>query len=855
MRGGDKKTILLVEDDYLIAEAERQDLGERGYEVQVAASGEEAIELCLSAPGIDVVLMDIDLGGGMDGAEAARAILGQVALPIIFLTSHADDETLAKTDTIASYGCLAKSSGMAVIGRAIRTALRLQEKLKSSEGIYPPLAENTIEAALRNEQVIRNAQVGIVVYDLDLRCSLWNPFMEKMSGIAAPAALGRRPAELLPTLGAHGATWTGPERALAGETKTRAEYEFTWSITGEPGWATDLSCPLRDAAGQLIGALVIVRDVTERRRADDGLRTSEERLRQALGAAKAGTWEWDLRTDVNAWSSEIWGLYGLSPDTVSPSYESFMECILPEDRGRIVAALEAAVGTGTGINLEWRVRGSGPEGRWLMSRGKPEFDEAGDLARYLGVVIDVTERKRAEAELRKSEANLQAILSSSAMGILAVDTRGDIMHSNSRFMDIWRVPAELRGSGRDAELLGHASLAVADPEAFRSKIDALIDSREEELDLILLKDGRMLERHSGPILLEGAIAGRLWSFQDVTVRRQAEMLLEESEKRLSHALAEAPFPIMIHAEDGEVVAISRAWTELSGYRHEDIPTTGIWAEKAYGAARAAAYEEINAIYGYKNRKNEGEYLVRRADGGERVWDFSSVGLGAGADGRRLAMSMASDVTERKSAELRIRELLSEKELILKEVHHRIKNNLNTVLSFLLLHAEEAGEESARVLRDAGSRVQSMLVLYDRLYSSGSFVSMSVKLYFPGLIEQIIANFSNADSVRLQVRTEDFELDVDRLQPLGIILNELLTNIMKYAFVGRAGGEIAVGLSLAGGRVTLSVEDDGTGLPDSVDFSHSSGFGLSLVEGLTRQLRGSIRVERSPGTRVILEFDR
>ena len=130
---------------------------------------------------------------------------------------------------------------------------------------------------------------------------------------------------------------------------------------------------------------------------------------------------------------------------------------------------------------------------------------------------------------------------------------------------------------------------------------------------------------------------------------------KDSELRFRHAIEEAPFPIMIHANDGTVVSLSRAWSEITGYSLQDIPTIPEWTEKAYGEQKEAVHTYIDSIYDLKQRKAEGEYRIRCRDGSERVWDFSSVGLGEMPGGQRLAISMAMDVTERKQTEILIRE--------------------------------------------------------------------------------------------------------------------------------------------------------------------------------------------------------
>jgi two-component sensor histidine kinase len=220
----------------------------------------------------------------------------------------------------------------------------------------------------------------------------------------------------------------------------------------------------------------------------------------------------------------------------------------------------------------------------------------------------------------------------------------------------------------------------------------------------------------------------------------------------------------------------------------------------------------------------------------------------------LLMDVVWKVTERKKAEDRIKSLLEEKELLLREVHHRVKNNLHVILGLIALQADSVRDPGTlAALRETGSRVRSLTVLYEKLYATSSFSSVSTGAYLPVLVDEILENFPVSASLAVEKRIDDFSLGIDKIQPLGILLNELLTNIMKYAFAGRAEGRIAVRATVSGPMVTVVVEDDGIGLPDSVDFGNSPGFGLTLVRELARQLDGSIRLERGSGTRVILEF--
>jgi len=199
-------------------------------------------------------------------------------------------------------------------------------------------------------------------------------------------------------------------------------------------------------------------------------------------------------------------------------------------------------------------------------------------------------------------------------------------------------------------------------------------------------------------------------------------------------------------------------------------------------------------------------------------------------------------------------LLAEKELLLKEVNHRIKNNMNTMVGILALHGRTLTDPAAAAaLADAGSRMQSMRLLYDKLYRSSDCCELALGDYLSALIDEILANFPQTVPVTVEKRFGDFKLDARRLQPLGIIVNELLTNIMKYAFSDKPDGRIIVSAVRDAGDILVTVEDNGRGIPESVSMEQPSGFGLTMVHALAVQLGGTIRIERAPGTRIVLRF--
>lgn len=166
------------------------------------------------------------------------------------------------------------------------------------------------------------------------------------------------------------------------------------------------SC-LTDSSGEVEFVIGTGIDFTERHRAEEALRQSEERLRLALNAANSGSWEWDLKTNENIWSDELWRLYGLEPNSCKPSYETWRQIIHPDDRLKTEQTVQEAASKGAVLDAEWRVRHKDGTEHWLMSRGQPIRDSERQVVRYIGIVIDITGRKKAEQELHEAKEKLE----------------------------------------------------------------------------------------------------------------------------------------------------------------------------------------------------------------------------------------------------------------------------------------------------------------------------------------------------------------------------------------------------------------------------------------------------------------
>jgi PAS domain S-box-containing protein len=266
---------------------------------------------------------------------------------------------------------------------------------------------------------------------------------------------------------------------------------------------------------------------------------------------------------------------------------------------------------------------------------------------------------------------------------------------------------------------------------------------------------------------------------------------------------------------------------------------------------------ISELLSDYNTPNKTEFRYKCKNNNYRWVELSAVNL---INDKSIAGILMNyhDIHDQKIAQEKVNLLVREKELHLKEVHHRIKNNMNIIISILSIQSSFlSNSEAISAIRDAENRVRSMMLLYDKLFRSENPDSLSIKDYLPALINEIIHVFPQSILVKVVTKLEDCILDVNTLSPLGIIINEIITNTMKHAFNENERGIITVESSFINNHVTLSIHDNGIGIPDSIDIgssNSSSGFGMKLIGILVKQIRGSIKIERLNGTKFIIEFD-
>lgn len=259
---------------------------------------------------------------------------------------------------------------------------------------------------------------------------------------------------------------------------------------------------------------------------------------------------------------------------------------------------------------------------------------------------------------------------------------------------------------------------------------------------------------------------------------------------------------------------------------------------------------------YFKNPDEKEMVLRLWDSDKKEFLYARLTGTVMAQGEDLKEQMlllsVSDITELKKNELEVEKLLEEKELLLKEVHHRIKNNMFTIEALLNQHVMDSdNDEVKNAIQNAAGRVSSMRVLYQKLFSSNDYFGVEADTYFSSLVDEIIYVFSNND-VTIDKDFDKISIEPRVLFPLGIIINELVTNAMKYAFSSQEQPRILVSFKRIDDQIRFTIKDNGKGFDWGK--TKEGSFGLKLVELLVQQIKGELEINNNEGTEVVITFN-
>ena len=304
--------------------------------------------------------------------------------------------------------------------------------------------------------------------------------------------------------------------------------------------------------------------------------------------------------------------------------------------------------------------------------------------------------------------------------------------------------------------------------------------------------------------------------------------------------------LILDAETGAILDVNPFLVEMLGHSHEQFVGKRIW--------ELGFFKDVVANQAKFVTLQQQEYIryddlpLKTADGQQRDVEFVSNVYQV--DHRKIVQCNIRDITDRKCAQEALQELLREKESLLKEVHHRVKNNLQVISSLMRLQSAQVNNSVAQAaLRDMQNRIGSMALLHETLYQSGNLARVDMATYLRSLCSQLFHSLvADPESIQLHLDVASVSLELSQAVPCGLLINELVSNCLKHAFPDGRVGEVRVELQLIDGgpAVRLRVADDGVGLPADFKLGQLQSLGLQLVSDLVGQIQGRLEIGHGPG---------
>lgn len=338
--------------------------------------------------------------------------------------------------------------------------------------------------------------------------------------------------------------------------------------------------------------------------------------------------------------------------------------------------------------------------------------------------------------------------------------------------------------------------------------------------------------------------------------KKAEIAIKQSEERLRLVIENMPVMLDAFDEKGKIIVWNSECEEVTGFSSNEIIGNPKASGLLYPDKKMNKYI-YSMLKKYGNNFRNLEWDITCKDGNVKTILWSNISEEYPIP-NWYSWAVGIDITERKKAQDQIERSLKEKEVLLREIHHRVKNNLQVISSLLNIQARGLKDKKIiDVLSESRDRINAMSFIHTQLYESRDLSRISIKEFVKRLLGQLLLSYPvNETRITQVVRVDMCLLPVSIAVPVGLIINELLSNAIKYAFIGREEGEIRVCLStLDNGRINMKISDNGIGLPHGFDIDTSKSLGLRLVKILTQdQLQGNLEIISDQGTTLIIEFD-
>ena len=354
---------------------------------------------------------------------------------------------------------------------------------------------------------------------------------------------------------------------------------------------------------------------------------------------------------------------------------------------------------------------------------------------------------------------------------------------------------------------------------------------------------------------KGDIIGVISSGEDITSQKQAEAALKESEVRYKTLIRTSPDAITVMDLDGGITYVSDQTLQIHGYEKKE----DLLGKSAFDLI--AAEDRVKARLNVQQTIKQGlvtnvEYRFLHQDGSRFIGELNASIIRDSDDLPYMLITTTRDITEKKRAEEELRKSLDDKDLLLQEIHHRVKNNLQVISSLLDMTDLQITDSKCRdLITNARAKIQTMTFIHSQLYQSDRYGRIEMGTHVRELINYLTILYGTREKIKTHVRINKVYLPLTQAIPCALVLNELISNAFKHAFASLKKGTVEVKMELTDDdRVKIRVRDDGIGMDENFDLQETSSLGLKLVRNLVeKQLKGTIRIQKDRFTEFFIQF--
>ena len=581
----------------------------------------------------------------------------------------------------------------------------------------------------------------------------------------------------------------------------------------------------------------------------------EERYKSLVRASPYAVTLTDLDGNIIDLSRRTLSMYGYRRLDELLGKSAF-KLIAPKDRNKAVAYMQKTFEKGHVRNVEYTmVRKNGERfiGELDASLIK---DASGNPLAFIATTRDITKQRQSELALKRSEERYKSLFMHNPQAVVTVNMKGVITSCNPTVTKMTGMAKKnLIGKNalklkalmkQDIPRFGKILVSLVKgkvPEPFECGFFHIDGTKRRALVNIALFD-----EGDGKRGIQAVVT-------DITFHKKVDMALRESEEKFRTMVENSLQGIFI-IQDFRIVYANDALAHITGYSLKELLSL-TWEKMQ----KIVHPEDQGMVWGRMADRLAGKdvpsrYVFRalRKDGTNSWIEMLSGRIEF--KGKPAVQGAVIDITDRQQAEAKIKASLEEKEVMLREIHHRVKNNMQIILSLLRIQSHGVKDKVTQdMFKQSQNRIRSMALIHEALYKSKDLARIDIADYISRMSTHLLTIYrQDLGDVEIIQEAKGIFLDINRAIPCGLVISELLSNCLKHAFPGKRGGKITIRMTKdKKGAFSLVVKDDGIGLPEGLDYRETETLGLQLVTDLVQQLKGSILLKKTLGTEFIINF--